>query len=136
MEYASVRLGPRQRFRPQEELCPRPANSLVSLQYRAGTIRSPGEGFVDGPYIFRPVWGNHIDYSGVLRSPDEDLTDNAVTFKSRDEGFGVRDGIFHNGQELVDNQGGRAAGHAASNTVFPCSRYSSTLLGLSTPKLI
>ena len=52
---------------------------------------------MDGPYIFRPVWETHIDYSGVLRSPDEDLTDNAVTFKSRDEGFGDGGGIFHSG---------------------------------------
>ena len=97
MEYARTRLDPRQSFRPQEGVWPRPADPLVSLQYRVGTIRSPGEGFVDGPYIFRPVWENYIDYGGVLRSPDEEFTDNVVTFKSRAKGFGDRGGIYHSG---------------------------------------
>ncbi len=52
---------------------------------------------MDGPYIFRPVWENYIDYGVVLRSPDEDFTDNVVTFKSRDKGFGDRGGIYHSG---------------------------------------
>ena len=83
--------------RLQERFCPRPADPLVSLGHRVGTFRSPGEAFVDGPYIFRPVWENYIDYGGVLRSPDEEFTDNVVTFKSRDKGFGDRGGIYHSG---------------------------------------
>ena len=87
MEYARTRLDPRQSFRPQEGVWPRPADPLVSLQYRVGTIRSPGEGFVDGPYIFRPV-GETISTRAAYCGYRTKSSLTTPSRPTRDEGFG------------------------------------------------